>query len=264
MTRAVANFDKLEERLRLSGEITTLTGLHVGGGGEEFGASELPVLRDAEGFPFIPGSSFKGALRSTLEAMVRAVDRPDAHLWACDPLDDNGACGAQAKDSEEKFKATATHCAACRLLGSRVLASHVRFSDALALDRENAPRVELRDGVAIDRDLKKVGGPLKYDFEVVPPGTRFELEVFIENPEDWLMGLLIAGFDQIANGFTPLGGYSSRGLGRVDLTWKEMERVNARQLLAGKTAKLLDSVELEAAFDGWRSALARHAHEEAG
>jgi CRISPR/Cas system CSM-associated protein Csm3 (group 7 of RAMP superfamily) len=113
--------------------------------------------------------------------------------------------------------------------------------------------------VAIDRDLRTVYKSQKYDFEVVSPGARFRLEVFIENPQPWLMGLLVLGFDQIKDGFTAIGGFTSRGLGRVDVEWSGMTEVTALDLLDGKPAQAFEGAELERRFKSYREALAAQA-----
>ncbi len=229
----VDNFDALTERLCLRGSLVTRTGLRIGSGGSgESDAVDLPVLRDAQRYPLIPGSSIKGVLRSTVESLLRGANRDKTtHLWACNPHSEGkggepASCGYH-KSGEQPSTDTSGYCAACRIFGSRRVASHVRFSDALIPKDKRSGRipVETRDGVAIDRDLRVAYGVAKYDFEVVSPGTQFDLEVFIENPEDWLMGLLVVGFEQIAEGFSALGGFTSRGLGRVEIAWSEMGRL---------------------------------------
>jgi len=113
-----------------------------------------------------------------------------------------------------------------------VVASHVRISDALCLEsRARKPPIELRDGVAIDRDLGKVYGANKYDFQVVSAGTGFGLELFADNLEDWELGVLVIGFEQIAEGFTAIGGFTSRGLGRVGIEWDTVTDFEPKRLL---------------------------------
>jgi CRISPR-associated protein Csm3 len=53
----------------LEGEITCHTGLHIGAGkgSLEIGGADNPVVKDAFGIPYIPGSSLRGRLRSLLE-----------------------------------------------------------------------------------------------------------------------------------------------------------------------------------------------------
>ncbi|WP_437635842.1 type III CRISPR-associated RAMP protein Csx7 [Sorangium sp. So ce854] len=269
MSSSAADFHRLQQRLRLSGQLVTRTALRIGSGGSgQLDAADLPVLRDAEGYPLLPGGSLKGALRSTVEALVRGAELPpETGIWTCDPLrkrnESEGACGDH-REGERAGVDVTRHCAVCRLLGSHVVASHVRFSDALVHvtpDDRVARRIpiEVRDGVAIDRDLRRQYGKNKYDFEVVSPGVRFDLEVFVENPQPWLMGLLVLGFDQFKEGFTALGGFTSRGLGRVDVGWHGMLRITARDLLEGRPGESLEGAALEEEFSSFRSALAERA-----
>src|SRR5438045_440977 len=60
---------KLIGKLLLEGELHCETGLHVGAGkgSLEIGSSDNPVIKDAFGRPYIPGSSLRGRLRSLLE-----------------------------------------------------------------------------------------------------------------------------------------------------------------------------------------------------
>jgi CRISPR-associated protein Csm3 len=56
-------------KLILEGEISCKTGLHIGAGkgSLEIGGADNPVVKDAFGIPYIPGSSLRGRLRSLLE-----------------------------------------------------------------------------------------------------------------------------------------------------------------------------------------------------
>jgi CRISPR-associated protein Csm3 len=56
-------------KLVLEGEIQCQTGLHIGAGkgSLEIGGADNPVIKNAFGIPYIPGSSLRGRLRSLLE-----------------------------------------------------------------------------------------------------------------------------------------------------------------------------------------------------
>ena len=57
-------------KIVLEGKIITKTGLHIGGSTEsmQIGGVDLPIIKDSgNNLPYIPGSSLKGKLRSTLE-----------------------------------------------------------------------------------------------------------------------------------------------------------------------------------------------------
>src|SRR5260370_5855331 len=60
---------QLVGKLVLSGELHCETGLHIGAGkgSLEIGGADNPVVKDAFGLPYIPGSSLRGKVRSLLE-----------------------------------------------------------------------------------------------------------------------------------------------------------------------------------------------------
>src|ERR1700683_2482748 len=60
---------KLIGKLILEGDIACHTGLHIGAGkgSLEIGGADNPVVKDAFGLPYIPGSSLRGKIRSLLE-----------------------------------------------------------------------------------------------------------------------------------------------------------------------------------------------------
>ncbi|BAZ31435.1 Csm3 family CRISPR-associated RAMP protein [Cylindrospermum sp. NIES-4074] len=60
-------------KLTLISQLSVETGLHIGGGGEnlDIGGLDKPVIRDPlTKYPYLPGSSIKGKLRSTLERLL--------------------------------------------------------------------------------------------------------------------------------------------------------------------------------------------------
>ncbi len=60
---------KLMGKIFIQGKIETKTGLHIGGSKTvlDIGGIDNPVIKDALGRPYIPGSSLKGKIRSLLE-----------------------------------------------------------------------------------------------------------------------------------------------------------------------------------------------------
>lgn len=67
-------------KLRITSILTVETGLHIGGGGEtlKIGGIDKPVIRDPiTDYPYLPGSSIKGKLRSILERLLnKPLNRP--------------------------------------------------------------------------------------------------------------------------------------------------------------------------------------------
>lgn len=59
-----------QNRYVFTGRLVMRTALHIGGGKVTLSSSNSPVVLTPEQKPYIPGSSFKGALRSTIEKIV--------------------------------------------------------------------------------------------------------------------------------------------------------------------------------------------------
>jgi len=268
-----STFEQLHSRHRVRARLVTLTGLRVGSGKSfETSASDQPVIRDGRGRPFIPGSSLKGALRAGLERVIRGLPQNTA-LSACDPLDDrkdSPACSARLKrwiDDEQNKRLKAKDpraydtqlvekvrrevCTACALFGSSYLAGRIFIRDLSLTDVVTAGPVaaEVRDGVGLDRDLRTAKGGIKYDFEALPPGTSFDLELLLENADDVLYALALKALQLLDEGHILIGGLTSRGLGRVELRGVQVECTDAARLLSGQGFEMLDHAAEQARAD---------------
>src|SRR5437667_10919981 len=60
----------LRNRFLFTGDLVMRSALHIGGGKVTLSSSDSPVVLTPEQKPYIPGSSFKGALRSIVEKIV--------------------------------------------------------------------------------------------------------------------------------------------------------------------------------------------------
>jgi CRISPR-associated protein Csm3 len=82
-------------KFRFESTLKVVTGLHIGGGGEtlDIGGLDKPVIRDPiTNYPYLPGSSLKGKLRSTLERLLnKPLNRPggsNTYRYESDDLED--------------------------------------------------------------------------------------------------------------------------------------------------------------------------------
>lgn len=229
-----------ERRYLFTGHLVLKTGLHIGGGEPGLSISDSPVIRTVGGQPYIPGSSFKGAFRSTVEKLTMTIGRR-----SCGLMIGQGCPGAQGNEQKkfnnlrqkegwddaalvyylsnghEKIKDHMDQpvllCDTCWLFGSPYTAAKINFSDLyLAEDIEGI--VQVRDGVAIDRDSEKQVPGLLYNYEVVAPTVFFAMKIMLEDPTDIDLRLTCLGLSEFLSGFAGLGGKRSRGLGRCDLT----------------------------------------------
>lgn len=225
-------FDTFKNRLEITGKLTTVTALRISKGrSTEPIGSDLPVIKDALGKPLIPGSSFKGALRSRLESFLRGIVGNDRKLVANPAIEDEWSITSQEmKKIKENFQDDRSLTAEIikhtdlisHLFGSPWIASKFQVRDLTVKPEDWFGQYQERDGVAIDRDTETAADGKLYDFQVVPAGTPFEFKAIVENAEDWELGLLIIGLHQFETEQIPLGGGRSRGLGVVKLEIDKM------------------------------------------
>ena len=262
MTEAVGHH-KLVTRYSLVAGVVCDTALHVGTSttGDPFGASDLPVARDGLNRPFIPGSSFRGVLRSGLESLLRGLEAPGVRV--CDPFEtdsenDELSCSERTNARRKAAKSDAVgmtearafefaweeSCEVCRLFGQLFLASRIRVSDLALVS--NDTRTYVRDGVGLDRDLRTAAHGILYNFEAVPAGARFELRMEIENAAPHEMGLILTGLELFGEGFLAVGGKSARGLGLTRVEALRLTRRTAQDFFAGTGKEPLAAEELDA------------------
>lgn len=246
------DYRTLGRRVRLRGRLELQTALRVGTGRpDELSGADIGVVMDADRLPYIPGSSFKGALRAHVERLVRSLcpSDQDVRSWACNPLVEAERCipgqrTAQVPDEvptiqdlrrraveaarqgagvEEDLLANLIgkhSCYVCRLFGSPWLASRVQIKDLeltwpeFWLER----RYQVRTGVGIERDSDTAQEGVLYSTQAVPPGVEFNWEIAVENADpETEEPLLWLGLREMMNEMVGLGGARSRGLGRVKL-----------------------------------------------
>ncbi len=239
-------FEKLKSRYVINGKVVMDTGLHIGSGEDSFETDAL-VIKDAYGKPYIPGSSFKGILRSTVERIVPNLDgfRTCALIKGANCATVNEAKKNQFKarlKGDEEGDPLDLICDTCKLFGSTVVASKIKVPD-LYVSEPYIGVFEKRDGVGIDRDTETAAEGAKFDYEVIPSQTGFAFEMIGENLDERDKFLLAFGLREMQSGMVSLGGNKSRGLGAFRLVIEEvthLDFVNKKSLV-----KFLTSLELE-------------------
>ncbi len=235
----------MKRRYQFEGALLTVTGLHVGSGHGDF-TTDARFVRTGDNRLYIPGSSLKGALRSAVERMVASLQSfgpAELRLRSC-LLDGESGLGDpncptvhkewQTLFSREREKGldertiahwlygggcrefpTVALCDTCQLFGSPYVASKVSVRD---LPLRGQTHTEIRHGVGIDRDTGAARPQIKFDYETAPGGVTFDFRLDTEALDDREAGLLCCGLRELEQERVPLGGNSSRGLGRCKLT----------------------------------------------
>ncbi len=235
-----------KNRYLFTGQLVLKTGLHIGGGKATFSPSDAPIIRTPDGKPFVPGSSFKGAFRSTVEKLAPIIDT----VWSCGLdaeatfIDSQGKawhCIGPQGDTQTIFNTKERNskwsnedllreldkrlCDTCKLFGSSFMASHIIFAD-LYTTQDTEGLIQIRDGVAIDRDSERAVDTALYNYEVVAPTLSFDLQIWLDDPTTTDLGLTCLGLNEYLSGFGYLGGKRSRGLGQCEITGLKIYRAD--------------------------------------
>jgi len=230
---------KLIGKLILEGEMLCESGLHVGAGkgSLEIGGADNPVVKDAQGRPYVPGSSLRGRIRSLLEqatgmavpselvyiskrkgqeVRIHQSDRPDDEI--CILFGRSPGRMEKAGGGDE----SGIHATPARLsvFDAPLIAGSITPQMRENLDDE---LTEVKSENAIDRITSQAN---PRTLERVPAGARFKVRMVLDLlcAEDAVLpGLLVQGLALLQD--DALGGGGSRGNGRVSfdnlkLTWR--------------------------------------------
>jgi CRISPR-associated protein Csm3 len=252
-------------KLILSGEIHCETGLHIGAGkgSLEIGGADNPVVKDAFGLPYIPGSSLRGRVRSLLEnamgmtspselvyvskrrgqeVRIHQSDRPDDEICL---LFGRGAGRMERAQAESNASESNGHAATPARL--TVYDAPLDQESITAQMRENLDDeiTEVKSENAIDRITSQAN---PRTLERVPAGARFKIRMVLDilcEEDKALASRLLEGLRLLED--DALGGGGSRGSGRVrfanlKLVWRNREFYSA----GGPEAELASGVDLGA------------------
>ncbi len=144
----------LKGRLVLTGKLELTSPLIIGSGRSD--SADIEVLKDEEGRPFIPATSFVGVLKHLIEKQsLPEKKRQSNYFWGYHTKEDDGVQSALI----------------CR---------------DLRLPEDAEYKIKIRDGVKIDSKTGTAIDKSKYNYEVVEPGISFNMymEVIIRKGFD--------------------------------------------------------------------------------
>jgi CRISPR-associated RAMP protein (TIGR02581 family) len=166
--------------------------------------------------PYLPGPSLKGVFRSHLERIARTLRgdiTPVCLPYLFEPGSPECSCGKRFDKKTARPEVYRKQCLACRMLGSLEFKGRVAIDDAYSPDPAGI-RLEVRDGVAIDRKTGGAAPRAKYDLEVVTAGV-FRTSILMTNFEAWQLGALGLVLTDLVDERLRFGTGTSRGLGHV-------------------------------------------------
>lgn len=200
---------KLIKKIKYIGELTLITGLHIGGSNNSLGIGGIDsaiVRNPIDKLPYIPGSTIKGKMRSLLEMYFGHTDdgKPTT--------DPNNVVG-------RLFGTTNGNKGGSR---SRIVVRDAFLNTQKSERLKNAELyyAESKTENAIDR-IKVSSNPRT--IERVPAGAVFDinfiLDVYEGDNEEELKKTIDLGISLLENDY--LGGNGSRGYGQVKINWSD-------------------------------------------
>lgn len=187
-------------KIQITGKIEVVTGMHIGGSSAfaAIGAVDSPIVKDARTkLPMIPGSSFKGKMRTLLAKVYNEnlASKPD----------DDAPCLTRLFGSAKKDQ----------VKRSRVLIADMIMSNAQELRNQGLQSLtEVKFENTINR-VTAVAMPRQIERAI--RGSVFDLDIIYEAEEE---KEIVEDMEILANGFRLLqydylGGNGSRGYGKV-------------------------------------------------
>jgi CRISPR-associated protein Csm3 len=229
-------------KLILEGDLTCETGLHIGAGkgSLEIGGADNPVVKDAFGRPYIPGSSLRGKLRSLLEhssglttpqelvylsrrkgqeVRIHQSERPDDEICVLFGRNPGRMERVQGEPIESRAATPSRLTVYDAPLDPESITQQMREN----LDDE---LTEVKSENAVDRITSQAN---PRTLERVPAGARFRIRMVVDilsEADRELVPRIAEGLRLLED--DALGGGGSRGSGRVRLsnlrlTWRSRE-----------------------------------------
>ena len=249
-------------KLMLDGEMICETGLHIGAGkgSLDLGGADNPVVKDAFGRPYVPGSSLRGKMRSLLEQSagliapsdlvylsrrrgqeVRIHQSDDASDEICLLFGRNpGRVERVSGDAMEPKSATPARLTAYDApldLDSITVQMRENLDDELT---------EVKSENAIDRVTAQSNART---LERVPAGAKFKVRLVLDvlcAEDRELVATLVQGIRLLED--DALGGGGSRGSGRVRFSGWKLSWRNKAYYAAGEPEQALLEAEDSAAL----------------
>jgi len=199
--KTVGEIRPIVARYVITGKLVLKSACHLGR--ESEGIVDMELIRDKlEGKPLLTGASIAGALRNYLTDFIQGY-----------------SLGNQ-KEVDEPKEVKELFGSADEDLNQSAL---IVFDNRGELPEKLYP--EIRDGIAINASTGTAEEHAKFDYEVLPPGTsfdlRFDLIVPSKEKEKELLEILLIALTGLEKGEIRLGAKKNRGLGECQVTsWK--------------------------------------------
>lgn len=168
-------------KIVIKGLIKAVSPLHIGCGSDQ--RSDMDILLDSNGEPFIPATALVGVLRHGIK-----TNNPDfeKRFWGF------------AKDKDGRQSAICCSDLICQSITPKVV----------------------RDSIKIDNQTSMVKYKGKYDYEILERGATFSLNIeisYFNDDETFVKKMAATIIDLLKNGKILVGGKTNNGLGQIKM-----------------------------------------------
>ena len=230
------DFSVFKNKYFIEGDLVVLTALHIGSGKEE-AEHDAPFMKEDGNF-YIPGSSFRGYLRTKLERFLldennfKFKDKKSQDLLnMADVLllfgytnlfSDKENTGEIVKRVQKKLSFEKKEKDSFSSMAGRI-----HIADMPIISDVNSIR---RDGIKIDRNTGATEAGAKFDYDIIPAGAKFKFTIELENVEPYQLDLIALALKDIYDEGDLFGGKLSRGIGKCKLENLKIQYVDKNNL----------------------------------
>ncbi|WP_029522230.1 RAMP superfamily CRISPR-associated protein [Persephonella sp. KM09-Lau-8] len=189
------NKDKLVGKIILKGKIINTSPLIIGQGKGDL--IDIEIIKDKNGVPYIPASSFAGALRHYIKNNYKVLDGNSfEYFWGSNIIDEN----------KETYQ------------------SHFILNDLTPINEDLVKRkINIRNGIKINNKIGITEEKAKYNYEILEPQVEFSFQgeltlrqEFNEKKEE-LYKILQTIINILKNEKLKVGAITTRGFGEIKL-----------------------------------------------
>ncbi len=238
----------LRRRIWADCEIELLEPLRVGAGRDPTSPIDLPVLRDSRGRPVIPGSTLKGFFRSYLSRLLLAYKISGSSSIEVDKIRVGLEPCVDSISEKRDVKSLEDLCIIDKLFGysgrNLSLSSLIKFTEAspvYTVDTLSRTHVSINR----ERDAAERGALVKVEAikEYEDNPTKFKFTIIFNELSDPRFSdannLFILLLKMLHNGLEEfIGGWRSRGYGRVKIKLTSIKVADLKDLFEGKVREV--------------------------
>ena len=199
----------LKGKILLTGKILLISPAIIGSGRDDI--TDVDVVRDIDGNPYIPGTSFAGVLRS-------AIDINSLSDQLKNKVDFFWGTGKEKTKNGKNEKKTELRQSAVRVNDLLLIQPDQRKEKSNSL--EDKEPISHRDGVKINNKKGIAEEGAKYDYEIIERGREFNLDIDITLDgieDDFKKRMLATIINLLKEGKIRIGAKTNSGFGRIHL-----------------------------------------------